>query len=108
MIAGNVFRFHNTRKPFTNKKENFRRHGNFCNLYHSNSNSTNKKMRNSLKETIMTRDHLTSEEADEMIEQFENELTDLMEEEDTTLWNLEELMESTFGLEPDYLDIFIM
>jgi hypothetical protein len=61
-----------------------------------------------LKKTIMKRDGLTSEEADEQIMQFEKELNDLMNAPDCSLCALEDLMEASFGLEPDYLDPFIM
>ena len=72
----------------------------------NNRGSNNTKM--NLKNTIMKRDGLTSEEADEQIEEFQKELDELMNDEQCTLWNLEELMEDSFGLEPDYLDSFIM
>ena len=61
-----------------------------------------------LKNTIMKRDGLTSEEADEQIAEFQKELDELMNDEQCTLWNVEQLMEESFGLEPDYLDSFIM
>ena len=72
----------------------------------NNRGSNNTKM--NLKNTIMKRDGLTSEEADEQIEEFQKELDELMNDEQCTLWNVEQLMEESFGLEPDYLDSFIM
>ena len=59
-------------------------------------------MRKSLKTTIMHRDSLTSDEADELIELAVQDLMDHLDAGD--LDAAESVCQDHFGLEPDYLD----
>lgn len=59
-------------------------------------------MRLSIKETIMQRDELTSEEADSLIAEAKEALEESVMSGDLEL--AEEVIADYFGLEPDYLD----
>ena len=54
-----------------------------------------------IKEVIMRRDNLTSEEADELIEEAKEALTYYLDEDDHE--SAENICEEYFGLEPDYI-----
>lgn len=54
---------------------------------------------NSLKETLMERDGITSEEADDIISEARGELMDRLAEGDMPF----DFCQEMFGLEPDYL-----
>lgn len=56
----------------------------------------------SIKEVLMERDGMTSEEADELIEDAKEELRIRLENDDFTGAN--NICEDYFGLEPDYVD----
>ena len=66
-----------------------------------------------LREVIIERDGLDGDEADQQIEMFKSDLDELLEKAleygnaVEILLSAESLMESHFGLEPDYLDEFI-
>lgn len=55
-----------------------------------------------LKTVLMRRDKLTSEEADELIEQAREDLLAFLDEDNFRA--AMNICESHFGLEPDYLD----
>ena len=55
----------------------------------------------SIKQTIMRRDGISSEHADELIDEAKNELRQLLEEDDQEAAYY--ICETHFGLEPDYL-----
>lgn len=55
---------------------------------------------------LQQRDKMTEEEAKELIAQFEEELEENINNEDS-FFLIEELFEDTFGLEPDYLFSFL-
>lgn len=61
-----------------------------------------------LKETIMLRDEMTSDEADDLIAEFKEELKELLESGEGSLEDAETLMKDYFDLEPDYLDDFLL
>ena len=61
-------------------------------------------MRLSIKETIMGRDKLSEEEADELISQAKDELIEIISTPGMCLSDAEAVVEDYFGLEPDYLD----
>ena len=56
---------------------------------------------------IAKRDGITFHEAQAAVKEFENELARLLDE-DASLLDLEDLIADYLGLEPDYLDIFLM
>lgn len=59
-----------------------------------------------LKQAIMNRDGLTSEEADERIASFDEQVDEL-EEENAIFSALETVFEENFGLERDYLEEYL-
>lgn len=59
----------------------------------------------SIKEVLMRRDGISAEEADDLIEDAVEELRQAVEDDDFA--TAEEICESHFGLEPDYLDELI-
>jgi hypothetical protein len=59
-------------------------------------------MRESLKKVLMKRDGITSQEADELIAEAQEELDARLEDGD--IEGAEAICEEFFGLEPDYLD----
>ncbi len=59
-----------------------------------------------VKQVLMKRDGLTTQEADEEIEDFKDELRNLLNE-GGNLEDAYQLIENAFGLEPDYLDDFL-
>jgi hypothetical protein len=63
-------------------------------------------MRESVKEILMRRDDLNSEEADALIDECKEAIEEAMSE-DCSLEDLEDLIQDYFGLEPDYLDEFL-
>ena len=71
-------------------------------------------MEDSLKAVIMERDGLEEDEAEHKIDEFRSELTAVLDELKVNenvievLESAKELMADHFGLEPDYLDEFIM
>lgn len=59
-------------------------------------------------EILMRRDGMSEEEARELIAQFEEELSEIIEsEDDFDCLAIEQTFEDTFGLEPDYLFCFL-
>ena len=60
-------------------------------------------MTETIKEVLMRRDSLTSEEADILIAEARDDLYDRLEKGE----NLEDFCEEWFGLEPDYIDDLI-
>lgn len=60
-------------------------------------------MRKSLKHTIMERDGIDEDEADDRIEKAISELDEVLEEGGDS-FEAERVIEDHFGLEPDYLD----
>jgi hypothetical protein len=59
----------------------------------------------SVKEVLMRRDEMSSDDADDLIEEFKVELNRCVEE--GSLEEAYELIGDYFGLEPDYLDEFL-
>ena len=59
----------------------------------------------SIKEILMRRDDMTSEEADEIIAEAKNKLEEYLETGDISA--AENICQEYFGLEPDYLDELI-
>ena len=59
----------------------------------------------SIKEILMRRDDMTSEEADEIIAEAKNKLEEYLEAGDIS--SAENICQEYFGLEPDYLDELI-
>ena len=57
-------------------------------------------MRKSIKDVLMERDGLSSEEAEDLLEEAREELHERLENGDDP----SDLCEEFFGLEPDYLD----
>ena len=62
--------------------------------------------RKSIKEILMSRDNMTADEADDYIKLAHEEFDMHMENGD--LASAEQICADYFGLEPDYLDEFIM
>ena len=62
-------------------------------------------MRESLKEVLMRRDSLSSDEADSAIESAQADLYECLKHGNLT--TAEEIVSDHFGLEPDYLDDLI-
>ena len=58
-----------------------------------------------VKQTLMARDGISSEEADELIAEFEEDLKRCVE--NGSLEEAYDLIQDHFGLEPDYLDEFL-
>ena len=65
-------------------------------------------------EILMRRDSMSEEEANELIAGFEEELSEMIEEDRDKdkefthgLYAIEQTFEDTFGLEPDYLFCFL-
>lgn len=60
-----------------------------------------------VKQVLMRRDHMDAEAADEMIEEFQSQVNELLENESNNpmmlMENLEDMLKDWFGLEPDYL-----
>jgi hypothetical protein len=61
----------------------------------------------SVKQILMRRDNLSSSEADEVIENFIADFNALLDDDNLSLLDAEELVRYHFGLEPDYLMEFI-
>ena len=59
----------------------------------------------SIKETIMRRDNITSDEADALIQEATEQLQEYIENDD--FFGAEDICNEYFGLEPDYLDELI-
>ena len=57
-----------------------------------------------IKETIMTRDNITSDQADSLINEAKDAFEDYLDEGDT--YGAENICEEFFNLEPDYFDEF--
>ena len=54
-----------------------------------------------IKEVLVRRDNMTSDEADELIQDAKEQLQDYLAEDDYT--SAEDICAEYFGLEPDYL-----
>lgn len=55
-----------------------------------------------IKQVLMRRDHLTAEEAEDLIDDARRALIEYLEEDDFD--SAENVCEEFFGLEPDYLE----
>lgn len=60
-------------------------------------------MRESIKEVLMRRDHISEDEAEDMIEEARGDLMERLENGEMP----EDICEEWFGLEPDYIDDLI-
>ena len=58
-------------------------------------------------EILQRRDGISLNEAQELIDLCQEEICDMLTDPDTTLADLYETIEYYFGLEPDYLDVFL-
>ena len=56
-----------------------------------------------IKEVLMTRDHMTSKEADKLITEARNDFWQRLEDGEMP----DDICEEYFGLEPDYLEEFL-
>ena len=63
--------------------------------------------RETVKEVLMRRDKMSESDADDLIQEFKDELDAVMGAPDFSFNKPEELMADYFGLEPDYLDEFL-
>lgn len=59
-----------------------------------------------IKQILMSRDGLSSDDADDLIEQVQQEIEDAIDRV-CDLDELEEIIEDHLGLEPDFLETFI-
>ena len=59
-------------------------------------------MSESIKEILMRRDNISSQEADDLIEEAQEALMDYLAEDDQD--SAEQVCMEYFGLEPDYID----
>ena len=62
-------------------------------------------MRNKLVETLIRRDGLTREQAEQEVEEAREAMYEYIEDGDYE--SAEDIMEEFFGLEPDYIDYLI-
>jgi len=63
--------------------------------------------RGTVKEVLMRRDKMSESDADDLIQEFKDELDAVMGAPDFSFNEPGELMADYFGLEPDYLDEFL-
>jgi len=64
-------------------------------------------MVDSVKRTIMRRDDISCEEAEERVEEFRLGMSSILNR-GGSLEDLEDLMSNEFGLEPDYIEEFLL
>ena len=60
-----------------------------------------------IKKILMTRDGITEQEAEDLIQDTQDEFNELMEDDNPSICAADDILSCNLGLEPDYMEAFI-